>query len=284
MMKSEIVDSKKTVLQLSQSNLQDFSECHRRFQLKVVDDISWPAAYLEPLSQLEQATEIGNKFHQLCHQFFTGIDYESLSLSITDSDLKIMWENFSVFAKDIQTENRFSEIILSIPFLGHQLIAKYDLILKSKENKFMIFDWKTSPRKPSRTILGKRYQTFLYPFILSKAGSSLFRTDQPSPKSISMNYWYPMSSDPEEVFPYSESLFSDNFDHLSAIISEIDKLIESREIFPLTDDRKQCAKCVYRSLCERGVQGGKLDPFSEIDEEDLSGFHFELDNINEIEY
>ncbi len=275
---------KKTVLQLSQSNLQDFSDCPRRFQLKVIEDIPWPAAYLEPLSQLEQATEIGNKFHQLCHQFFTGIDHESLIRTISNPDLKTIWENFSTFAKELQVENRFSEIILSTPFLGHQLIAKYDLILKTEEDKFIIYDWKTSSHKPSRTMLSQKYQTFIYPFVFSKAGSSIFGTAQPSPENISMNYWYPMCSDPEEIFPYSDSLFSENFDQLSALILEIDGLIESTISFPLTDDRKLCTKCVYRSLCERGGQGGKLDQFTEIDDEDLSGFHFELDNISEIEF
>ncbi len=180
--KSELMDPKKTVLHLSQSNLQDFSECPRRFQLKVIENISWPAAYLEPLSQLEQATETGNKFHQLCHQFFTGIDHESLSRTISNPDLKIMWENFSIFAKEIQNENRFSEIILSTPFMGHQLIAKYDLVLRTDDDKFIIYDWKTSSHKPSRTILSQRYQTFIYPLIFTKAGESIFRTDPPSPK------------------------------------------------------------------------------------------------------
>ncbi len=278
------MDPKKTVLHLSQSNLQDFSECPRRFQLKVIENISWPAAYLEPLSQLEQATEIGNKFHQLCHQFFSGIDHESLSRTISNPNLKIMWENFSIFAKEIQTENRFSEIILSTPFMGHQLIAKYDLVLRTGDDKFIIYDWKTSSHKPSRTILSQRYQTFIYPLIFTKAGDSIFRTDPPSPKNISMNYWYPMSSAPEEIFPYSDRQYSENIDQLSTIISKIDELIESSISFPLTDDRSICAKCVYRSLCERGVQGGTLDPFTEIEQEDLSSFHFELDNISEIEF
>ena len=274
----------KTVLHLSQSNLQDFSDCPRRFELKVIDNISWPAAYLEPLSQLEQATEIGNQFHQLCHQFFTGIDHDSLSRSISNPDLKIMWENFSTFGKGLQDEDLFSEIILSTPFLGHHLIAKYDLVLKRNNGKFIIYDWKTSTQKPNRTLLSQRFQTFLYPYILVKTGNSIFKKEQPSPKNISMNYWYPMSSDPEELFPYSEALYSENTAQLTEIISKIDGYLNSGKIFPMTNDRKLCGKCVYRSLCERGIQAGKLDTFTEIEEEDLSGVHFDLDNISEIEF
>jgi len=278
------METPKTVLHLSQSNLQDFSECPRRFELKVIDNISWPAAYLEPLSKLEQATEVGNKFHQLCHQFFTGIDQDSLSRSISNPDLKIMWENFSAFAKDFQYQKRLSEIILSAPFLGHQLIAKYDLVLKTNNDKFIIYDWKTSTQKPTRTLLSQRFQTFLYPYILVNSGNSIFNKVQPSPNNISMIYWYPMSSDPEEIFPYSDNLYSENTAQLTEIISKIDGYVNSGNTFPTTNNRKLCGKCVYRSLCERGIQAGKLDPFTEIDGEDLSGVHFDLDNINEIEF
>lgn len=276
--------SKKPVLHLSQSNLQDFKDCPRRFQLKEIENIAWPTAYLEPLSRLEQATDLGNNFHQLCLQYFTGIDLDSLSQNISDPGLKIMWENFRTFAKDLQEQDRFAEIILSTPFLSHQLIAKYDLVLKTSEGKFVIYDWKTSTKKPSRTLLSQRFQTFLYPFIFAKAGNNIFHTDQPFPGDISLNYWYPMASDPEEIFPYSEIQYSENFNQLTKIISEIDDLVGSGDPFPLTDDQNHCLKCVFRSLCDRGILAGDLDIFSEIDQEDLSNVKFDLDNISEIEF
>jgi len=278
------METNRTVLHFSQSNLQDFRECPRRFQLKVVDQISWPAAYLEPLSGLEQATEIGNKFHQLCHQYFSGIDPGTLEISITNPDLKNMWENFIEFGMEIDAESRYSEIILSSPFLGHHLIAKYDLVIQTPDGKFIIFDWKTSSRKPSRTILSQRFQTFLYPYIFTKAGNSVFKTTQPAPSDISMNYFYPMSSDPEEIFPYSDSLYVENIRVLTNTITEIEDFISSGRVFPLTDNIEECSKCIYRSLCERGVRAGEIDIFAEIDQEDLSDIYFDLDDINEIEF
>lgn len=284
MKSSDQMESINPALHLSQSNLQDFIECPRRFQLKVIDNISWPAAYLEPLSQLEQATVIGNKFHQLCQQFFTGIDPNFLSNRISDPNLKIMWESFLPIAKNIQTENLFAEIILSSPFLGHQLVAKYDLVLMTSDDRFIIYDWKTSNKKPARTLLSQRFQTNLYPLIFVRSGYHIFKINHPSPESISMIYWYPMSSDPEEIFPYSKKLYLENINHLTKVIGEIDDLIDSADTFPLTTDKNQCRKCVYRSLCERGNQAGDFDIFSEIDQEDLSNVHFELDNINEVEF
>lgn len=274
--------SNKPVLHLSQSNLQDFKDCPRRFQLKVIDNISWPAAYLEPLSQLEQATELGNKFHQLCQQYFSGIDPENLSHNILNPDLRNMWNNFLPFAISLRDEYLYTEIILSTPMLGHQLIAKYDLVIKTSAGKFVIYDWKTSTKKPSRTQLNQRFQTFLYPFILARAGNNLFEDCPPAPDDITMIYWYSLSSDPEEIFPYSKIQYSENASLLTSLISEINYFMETYELFPLTDDQSSCQRCVYRSLCERGIQGGKFDLFTEIDQEDLSGVHFDIENINEI--
>ena len=107
-MLSDTMKPNKTPLHLSQSNLQDFKECPRRFQLKVIDNISWPAAYLEPLSKLELATELGNKFHQLCQQYFSGIDSDYLTRTITNPKLREMWENFVPFAKDLRAENLYT--------------------------------------------------------------------------------------------------------------------------------------------------------------------------------
>lgn len=273
----------KSVLHLSQSNLQDFKDCPRRFQLKVIENISWPAPYLEPLSRLEQATDLGNKFHLLCQQYFSGIDSGDLIQNISNPELRNMWGNFVPFANDLRDENLYTEIILSAPMLGHQLIAKYDFIIKTNEDKFVIYDWKTSTKKPSRTQLSQRFQTFLYPYILVKAGNSIFNSRHPSPDDINLIYWYPMSSDPEEVFPYSKRQYSENANQLIKLISDIDNFVETSEVFPLTDDHTLCQKCVYRSLCERGNHGGEFDLFTEIDQEDLSGVHFDLDNIIETE-
>lgn len=276
--------STKIGLHLSQSSLQDFHDCPRRFQLKVIDKIPWPAPYLEPLSQLEKATNLGNSFHRLCQQYFSGIDSISILKNISDPDLKLLFDNFIPFADQLQSEELFSEIILGTPFSGHQLVAKFDLVLKTDDGNYEIYDWKTAAKKPSRTHLSQRYQTFLYPYIMAKAGKGLFKSGQLSPEMISMTYFYPLSSDPEEIFPYSNSMYSEHTDKLTRVISEIDGMVDSGKPFPLTENIDQCQRCVYRSLCERGTQAGNLDLYTEIDQEDLSAEHFDLDNIIEIEF
>ena len=272
------------IFHLSQSNLQDFDDCPRRFQLKTIDNTAWPAAYLEPLSQLEKATNLGNKFHQLCQRFFSGIDSDCILDNITDPDLKNIFENFIPFANQLKSKYLFTEIVLSTPFLGHQLIAKFDLLIKTIDGHYVIYDWKTAAKKPSRSLLSKRFQTFLYPYILAKAGKGIFNSEDPPLDIISMIYYYPLSSDPEEIFPYSTDLYSEHTFLLTKIISEISAHVDSGEVFPRTNDHDHCQRCVYRSLCERGTQVGSVDLFTEIEQEDLSGEHFDFDNIIEIEF
>ena len=275
-------DPIKPGLHLSQSTLQDFEECPRKFQLKVIDNVTWPAANLEPLSKLERATDLGNQFHQLCQQVFSGIGIDLISSSIVDPDLVIMWENFIPLAQDLVEAESFSEITLSTPFLNHQLVVKFDLVVKSAEDRFTIYDWKTAAKKPPRTHLSNRFQTVLYPFVFHRAGSGIFKTGQPSPDAISMHYWYPLSSDPEEIFPYSNEIYEGNLIQLTKSIQEMDALLDSEKTFPLTDDLEICRQCVYRSLCERGTRASVLDLFNEIESEDLSNEHFDLDSIDEI--
>ena len=93
-----------------------------------------------------------------------------------------------------------------------------------------------------------------------------------------------MSSDPEEIFPYSDSLYVENIRVLTDTITEIDDLISSGKVFPLTENIEECGKCIYRSLCKRGVRAEEIDIFTEIDQEDLSDVYFEFDDINEIEF
>ena len=275
--------STKTRLSLSQSSLQDFRECPRRFQLKVVENTSWPAAALEPLSQLEHYTDLGNKFHLICHQFFSGIPSNIIQANITDPDIKLMWENFFPFSEELNDHQRYSEIVLTSPFLGHELVAKYDLVVQTPEGKFIIYDWKTAAKKPSRTILSQRFQTILYPLLFVKAGKSLFNSYSSDPGDISMHYWYAMSSDPEEIFPYSYEIHTNNVKEITKIVTEIDDLITGGTPFPLTEDQSHCQKCVYRSLCERGNRSASFDQYTDIENEDLSNQHFDFDSITELE-
>jgi len=271
-------------LQLNQSNLQDYLDCPRRFQLSVLEDTSWPAAYSEPIVNFELSTQRGNRFHLLCHQFFSGVDHKLLENSLTDPDLKSMWDSFLPFARTLENYRLFSESLLSIPFFGHRLIAKFDLIVEISPEHYIIFDWKTASKKPARSLLDKRLQTHLYPYIFSKAGHDLFPNIEINPPLIKMHYWYPLTSEHEEVFNYSDKKHQKFEDELRDLINTINYLIKNEPVFQLTDQIPHCQYCVFRSLCDRGLTAGTHENSPLHNLEDLTNVRFDIDQVSEIEF
>ena len=96
------MDNKTSSLQLNQSNLQDYLDCPRRFELNVLQDKSWPAATTRPLSAIEHSIHQGNRFHQICQQYFTGISPSLIRKSLNDPVLVEMWDAFVPYAKSLQ--------------------------------------------------------------------------------------------------------------------------------------------------------------------------------------
>ncbi len=271
-------------LQLNQSNLQDYLDCPRRFQLKVIEGLSWPAAYSEPIEIFEKSTQIGNRFHLICQQFFSGVDPVLIENSLSDPGLQEMWDNFLPYGESLLHYRLYPEPLLSISFLEHKLIAKFDLIVEVNPKQYLIIDWKTAATKPPRAKLDKRLQTHLYPFIFSQAGNDLFPDNSISPAFIEMHYWYPLPSEHEETFPYSEEKKAKVKTDLEQILSKINTSISKRTDFQLTDDKTSCQYCVFRSLCNRGSTAGSFEKSPPIEHEDLTNVQFHIDQVSEIEY
>ena len=271
-------------LQLSQSNLQDYLDCPRRFQLKVIEGLSWPAAYSEPIEIFEKSTRIGNIFHLICQQFFSGVDPVLIENSLSDPVLQEMWDNFLPYGESLLQYHLYPEPLLSISFLEHKLIAKYDLIVEVNPKQYLIIDWKTTANKPPRSKLGKRLQTHLYPYIFSQAGNDLFLDNSISPAFIEMRYWYPLSSEHEEIFPYSDEKNAKVKTDLEQILSKIITSISERTEFQLTDDKTSCQYCVFRSLCNRGSTAGSFEKYPPIEHEDLTYVQFDMNKVSEIDY
>jgi CRISPR/Cas system-associated exonuclease Cas4 (RecB family) len=274
----------KQSLQLNQSNLQDFLDCPRRFQLKVIDGLSWPAAFSEPIEKFEKATQLGNKFHLICQQFFSGVEPVLLENSIADPELQVMWDNFLPYGESLLQYRLYPEPLLRISFQDHKLIAKFDLIVKINSEQYLIIDWKTAANKSPRAQLEKRLQTHLYPFIFSQAGSDLFPEISILPEFIELHYWYPLTSEHEEVFPYSDEKHAKVKLDLEQIINKINSSISEGTEFHLTDDKTACQYCVFRSICTRGSKAGLFENSPSIEQEDLTNVQFDMDQVSEVEY
>jgi hypothetical protein len=277
------MDNNRIPLHLNQNNLQDFLDCPRRFQLRVLDEKSWPAASTSSLTAVETSIFLGNRFHQICQQYFTGVPTSHIERSISDDKLLDMWKSFLVYVGIFQSRKIFSEQLLQIPFNNQRLIAKFDLLIEL-DDQYLIVDWKTSSTKPPLPLLTDRVQTYLYPYIFAIAGGELFSKQVIYPGSVKFIYWYPLCSEPEISFQYSQEQHVAVEQKLHELVAKIDRYMVSDPVFPLTEDLSKCQFCPYRSLCERGSRPGDFDLLVDLEDFDWSEIKFVIEQISELEF
>ena len=58
---------------LSQSSLQDYNDCPRRFELRYIQHLAYPAVESEPALENEKHQQEGEYFHRLVQQHMIGI-------------------------------------------------------------------------------------------------------------------------------------------------------------------------------------------------------------------
>ena len=263
----------------NQGNLQDFMDCQRRFQLRHLLRIPWPAVESEPIGESENFRRRGLALHRLIHQHLLGFSGVRLLESARAQDLEELWQSFLQHRPAKLPQQRHPEIFLSAPIAGYQVLAKLDLLTLGPESSAVIVDWKTS-RPQSQSWLANRMQTLVYRYLLARAGPKL-GLGHVDPDSIEMVYWYLAEPENSIRFGYDQEQFERDEATLTEIIQEIDSLGEDR--FALTEDRNRCAFCSYRSLCERGEQAGTQSDFD--DDAIANGeFVFDWEQIAEVEF
>lgn len=246
--------------QFSQSSLQDYVECQRRFQLRYLLRQPWPAVEVEPIFEKENFLRQGANFHRMVHQYLLGMPVPLDSPDIkphVDPDLRRWWENFKAHGLDGLPLRRYPERLLSIRLGGQPLIAKYDLIAVQPRERAVIVDWKTAHHRPRRRWLENHLQTRVYCYLLVRAGASLNGGQPFAPEQIEMVYWFANFPDDPERLPYSQTLFEADEAYLLNLIQSIQAQTDA--VFPLTEEQKKCRFCQYRTLCARGERAGTLD-------------------------
>ena len=305
--------------QFSQGSLQDYVDCPRRFQLRYIQRLAWPAVEAEPPLENERHLQQGAAFHRLVHQHVLGLSPERLASTITDEDLSRWWHNYLKSAPVDPSASLYPEAILSAPVSGHRLVAKYDLIALmgssgldrspsttlrtgpspiekadfDELSRAVILEWKTSRKRPQRRWLAERLQTRVYPYLLVRAGSHLLEIGDGGlemgdwrpfqPEQVEMVYWFANFPQDPERFPYDAAQYEADDHYLASLIEKIKGLGD--EDFPLTPQERRCRYCPYRSLCQRGVRAGTFDGAEDdMMPEDLSQLDFDFEQIAEIEF
>ncbi len=262
----------------SQSSLQDYADCPRRFQLRYIDQMTWPAVESEPVAEFELRQAEGLVFHRLVQQHLLGLRPEKLTEQANTPSLARWWRNY-LSANVAPSDSALRPEIILHAFAGrHRLIAKYDLVAV-KSGQALIFDWKTSARRPRDEWLAARWQTRVYRALMARAGAQLNAGRPFEPNQIRMQYWFAEYPDQTAEFSYDAGQFGRDWSAIETLIREI----SAAEAFPLTDDRKACSFCIYRSYCDRGASAGEgAEPEAEPGAGDEFDLNFE--QVGEIEY
>lgn len=266
---------------LSQSSLQDYVDCPRRFQLRYLERLSYPAVESEPALENEKHQQEGEYFHRLVQQYLIGIPADQIAKLANTVNLQRWRENF-LADKDLRglrdLGGLYPEATLSAPLGKYRLVAKYDL-LAIENGKATIYDWKTYRRHPRTEWLSARMQTRVYRALLVHAGAHLNNGQLFQPEQVEMVYWFAEYPDDPARFPYTSAQYKRDWDSLVKFADEI----HGASSFLLTDDRTKCLYCPYRSYCDRGVQAGDVEQ-AEAESEAEELFNVNFEQIGEIAF
>jgi hypothetical protein len=238
------------------------------------------------VAEAERLARLGTDFHRLVHQHLVGLDSNTLAttLSTVESDLELWWQNYLAYRPSILAEAQlYPELTLSTPVQGYRLLARFDVLAVDSQGDLLIIDWKTSLHKPARQRLAQRLQTRVYPYVLTSAGAAFVGGTPVDPAKVKLVYWYPQFPDEPEIFDYDSEQHQRDERFLSDLITSVSDATEN-DNFPMVAEPEPCAYCVYRSLCDRGVQAGPAAAAGEDVAPDLDELAPEWDQIAEIQF
>jgi len=265
----------------SQSSLQDYLECPRRFELRYVRGVEWPLARGEPTAAWERRARLGAAFHLLVQQHLVGIAPKRLAASAEERGITEWWEAYQASPpRDLPPACR-TELSLSVPLAGYRLAARYDVVATDPDRRAVIVDWKTTTWRPGRVELAARLQTQVYLYVLAEASPELNDGRRLDEEQVELLYWFAERPRQPERFTYDARAHARAGERLRAMVAEI-AAVEAEE-WPLAEDTRHCRFCRYQTLCGRerdpawdGIEA-EIEP--ELDPADL-----DLEQIAEIEF
>ncbi|MGD2105310.1 MAG: PD-(D/E)XK nuclease family protein [Anaerolineae bacterium] len=273
--------------QFSQASLQAYVDCPRRFQLRYVRRVRWPAVEAQPILDNERHLRQGAALHRLIRQHLMGISAKTLSDTVSDAELRRWWHNYLENGPADLPPQRYPELMLSAPLAGHRLVARYDLIAVDAGGQAVIVDWKTNRKRPRRAWLAQRVQTHVYPYLIIRGTDELEGGAGIRPDSVTMLYWFANFPAETERFAYDGARYASDGRRLVTLVEEIEDAVggcSEGDLMSRTEDEGRCSMCRYRSLCERGIEPGYLsDANEDLGVGDANGLELEFEQIAELE-
>ncbi len=254
---------------LSQYKLANFLACQRRFQLRTLRRLPWPASPLP--ERTEQLLQQGQDFHQLLERHFLGLTITPAT--IPDGRIQQWWQAFQAHSpvQNLPDNAHFlPETGLTVPLGNHLLYGRFDLLVIGEDAQNQpfahVFDWKTG-RPSTIDELNGRWQTRLYLALLAEGGHAFWPQNVPlAPEQISLTYWYVQDAETPVTLSYSTAAHQANWAELQQIATELDNAFAAGS-WPLTDDWQTCRECAYQVYCGRQGAGTAVP---ELDEHDAA--------------
>ncbi len=265
----------------SQSSLQAYEDCQRRFWLAYVEQLPWPAIEASPVQEYEQVMRMGANLHLLIQRAEIGIDTEQLAAGL-EPPLSTWFDAYLRHRPaDLPKSFVEAERVLTIPLAGYRLAAKFDLITAEPDGRVVIIDWKTSRQRTEPNTLRRRMQTLVYPYVLVEASAGL-PWGPVQPEQVEMRYWFTAAPGQPVVFRYDRAQHEATHAQLHDIVAAI-LTGHSEQDFPKMPDtelnrKRFCSYCIYRSRCNRGVNAGDLEDVLDAEE------FFAVDLENALEF
>lgn len=269
-------------LQLSQSALSAHQRCARRFYLRFVRRLEWPAPLTGSEQEWERSLRRGELLHLFIQQHALGIDVEPLVRGAGDDTVAAWWRDLQTHPPPEPEGQVHTEIDLAVPFGEHRLVARFDrLVVHRREGAaaLHIVDWKTGgARDAARLAVG--WQTTVYRYVAVEAGRAL-AGEAVKPEHVTFAYWQTDAPQSPVSLTYDAALHEEGRERIARVIERIDAALpEGEDAFRRTEDLDACRHCPYRSYCERGrepPEGLEVDDDFEEPEPDDSSPAVELE-------
>lgn len=243
-------------LLLSRQRLQTFLICRRRFELRYLRRLPWPAAPVDEEAAASLAR--GQQFHELVQRHFLGLPADPAL--IEDAALRRWQRLFQSSGPPLPPGQRLVETSLTAPVGGHLLTGRFDLVVIGENEDGRpfahVFDWKTGA-PPHEAALRRDWQTRLYLALLAEGGAALWAGGRPTrlaPEDVSLTYWFVQQPHAPLTIGYSAAAHENNWEEITAVVAEIEAALARGE-WPLTDDTAHCRVCAYQAFCGRQAAG-----------------------------
>lgn len=248
-------------LYFSASALRTYQTCQLKFKRRYIDGLFWPDDWVKDKASKE-TQRLGQLFHTLAERYY-------LRGKIPDSrevieDKVANWLERLVDFRPYNEQDQFlPEHRLQFNSGELKLLAKYDLLHITDDDRVVIYDWKTYRNNSKKSYLQRSMQTIMYRYLLARAGGDYSQTGSWQPGEITLIYWNPRYPNDSKKFPYSSEQYKKDEEKIKQLIAQVKNTdYEVDDDVLATSEQNNCLSCEYRPICH-GEPALEIEPKEE---------------------